>query len=361
MFLRNIWYFAGLSKDVPAGKTQRHVFLGEPVLLGRTKAGTLFALHDICPHRGVPLSAGRLCHAGDAVLGERLPSPQVECPYHGWRFDLDGICRAIPSLVPGQDVDVTKIRVRPYSVRERNGLIWIYMQDREQRPGQAGPHEGEGAPPSLPGVDGEAQPRFREAITFSCHADHAVIGLMDPAHGPFVHRAWYWRNPSSIHEKAKDFGPSPLGFSMLKHPPSKNSLFYRVLGTDLTTEITFRLPGIRTELIQAGRQTVLGLTAVTPVDESRTNVTQIFFWAAGWLNIIRPFFRPFAKAFLRQDRDMVMLQNEGLKYNPHLMLINDADIQAKWYFRLKKAWEDSQNNGTPFENPVKPATLRWRS
>jgi hypothetical protein len=34
--------------------------LGEPVLIGRTKAGRLFALRDICPHRAAPLSAGRI-------------------------------------------------------------------------------------------------------------------------------------------------------------------------------------------------------------------------------------------------------------------------------------------------------------
>ena len=31
------------------------------------------------------------------------------------------------------------------------------------------------------------------------------------------------------------------------------------------------------------------------------------------------------------------LQSEGLKYNPHLMLIDDADRPAKWYFALKAA------------------------
>ena len=30
------------------------------------------------------------------------------------------------------------------------------------------------------------------------------------------------------------------------------------------------------------------------------------------------------------------LQSEGLKHNPHLMLIDDADRPAKWYFGLKK-------------------------
>ena len=27
-----------------------------------------------------------------------------------------------------------------------------------------------------------------------CSVDHGIIGLMDPAHGPFVHQAWWWRS-----------------------------------------------------------------------------------------------------------------------------------------------------------------------
>ena len=42
----------------------------------------------------------------------------------------------------------------------------------------------------------------------------------------------------------------------------------------------------------------------------------------------------FAK-FVEQDRHTMELQAEGLKHNPHLMLIDDADRPAKWYFALK--------------------------
>ncbi len=49
---------------------------------------------------------------------------------------------------------------------------------------------------------------------------------------------------------------------------------------------------------------------------------------------------------------MVELQKEGLQFNPNLMLIRDADMPAIWYHRLKKAWAESVDNGTPFANPV---------
>ncbi len=36
-----------------------------------------------------------------------------------------------------------------------------------------------------------------------CNVDQAIIGLMDPAHGPFVHQAWWWRTRHSIRDKSK--------------------------------------------------------------------------------------------------------------------------------------------------------------
>ena len=45
--------------------------------------------------------------------------------------------------------------------------------------------------PERPDIGRDARPRIAEAMLFPAQLDHAVIGLMDPAHGPFVHRAWW--------------------------------------------------------------------------------------------------------------------------------------------------------------------------
>jgi hypothetical protein len=56
------------------------------------------------------------------------------------------------------------------------------------------------------------------------------------------------------------------------------------------------------------------------------------------------------------------MQAEGLRHNPNLMLIDDADRPAKWYFELKKAWIESRRTGQPLRHPMTgPVTLRWRS
>lgn len=342
-FLRDIWYFAMPAADLAPGAMRARTLLGEPVVIGRIADGSVFAMRDICPHRGIPLSDGR------------LDGGEVECCYHGWRFAPDGRCTAIPSLTADQTMDVARIRVRTYPAVDRHGAIWIYMPaDPRSTAEPAVP------PPQLPSVTGR-RPGLVQRMTFPCHVDHAVIGLMDPAHGPFVHTSWWWRSRKSIHDKAKRFGPIDLGFAMLRHQPSSNSAAYRLLGGVPTTEIRFSLPGLRVEDIEVGRHRVCGVTAVTPVDANTTEIHQMFFWTVPLLSVLKPVLAPFVRRFLAQDRDVVVRQQRGLVHNPTLMLINDADVQAKWYFRLKKAYAAWRADGTPFENPVRETTLRWRS
>jgi phenylpropionate dioxygenase-like ring-hydroxylating dioxygenase large terminal subunit len=346
-FLRDIWYFAALSGDLRPGKLQRYEVLGEPVLLGRTRAGDVYALRDVCPHRAAPLSAGRL------VPGES--GEQVECPYHGWRFRTGGQCAAIPSLIDDQDVDISRIRVRRYPVVESQGLVFIWMASDPR--GDAEPDQ---PPPTFPGVVGGA-PKLVDRMTFDAHIDHAVVGLMDPAHGPYVHQNWWWRSRASQHEKTKTFEPREAGFAMVRHPPSKNSYAYRVLGGEPLTEIVFRLPGLRWEHIQVGARQVLSLTCLTPVTETKTRITQVM-WSDHWaFTVLRPVVAAGARKFLRQDGAMVNLQNQGLAYDPTLLWIDDADRQAKWYQALKREWTQSRAQNRPFESPVEAAVLRWKS
>jgi phenylpropionate dioxygenase-like ring-hydroxylating dioxygenase large terminal subunit len=341
-FLRDLWYMAALASSVKRGAMRRVMLLGEPVDIGRMKDGTAFALRDICPHRGVPLSAGKVMDDGS-----------VQCPYHGWQFKADGGCALIPSLVGGETIRAESVRVRSYPVREQDGLIWVWMagEGREAQPPRTEPPKV-----GLP----NARPRWSESQTFHCAIDHAVIGLMDPAHAPYVHGRWWWRVTPRV--KEKHYAPLPTGFVMTRHAPSKQA--YRLLGGDVSTEITFELPATRFENIAGtvlGRRIdVVGLTTCTPIDAATTQVTQTFYWPA-WLGFIKPFFQALGPTFLGDDRRMVELQREGLKFDPRLMLIQDADMPAMWYHRLKKAWAESTATGAPFVNPLKEATLRWRS
>jgi len=350
--LRDIWYVAMTASELKSGKLHKKMYLGEPVVMGRQADGRPFALRDICPHRAVPLSAGQMLDTDGAQT--------VECPYHGWRFRTgDGGCAHIPSLVDGQSFDLNRIKVRAYPVVEQDDLIWIYM-------GATPESEPDGPPPSFERMvleKGAAQGRVKyfERAELACHMDHAVIGLLDPAHTPFVHKSPLWRSSKTLKEKEKHYAPSEMGFTMLSHEPVNSPLYTWLLGPGVKVEIQFLLPSLRAESISTDRHSFLGLAAITPITEELCEIREIMYWNAPSLDFVKLFARPFTKTFLDQDARMMKLQGEGLAHNPPLMQIPDADTLMVWYRRLKREWIKAGAEGRAFDNPVKPATLRWRT
>ncbi|HEV2336649.1 MAG TPA: aromatic ring-hydroxylating dioxygenase subunit alpha [Stellaceae bacterium] len=338
--LRQIWYYAMPSRALRPGTVTPRLMLGEPVVIGRDRDGTAFALRDICPHRGVPLSGGRFDGA------------EIQCPYHGWRFDRAGQCKAIPSLTPSDNFDVGRIRVKPYPVVERYGNIWVFFgSDPAAAPDV----------PALPGIASDRQPDLTMKMQVPCGIDAAVFGQMDPTHNPFVHVSWWWRKPGSITEKAKEFAPAPYGFMMLPHPPSSNLSLYRLLRGTPETRLFFHLPSTRIEHTRFGRDWFVTLNTVTPIDDDNIEMCYAAYWSPWWLTAIKPLLLWGLRTFAFQDRAALTLQSKGLRFNPALMLVDDADTQAKWYHRLKNEYQRAGAEGRPFENPVKARTLRFRS
>jgi len=335
-FLWDFWYPAARSTDLRAQKLAKALLLEVPLVLGRTAEGKAFAMRDACPHRG----------------------ETVECCYHGWRFDAcSGQCVEIPSLTSQDKLKVERVFAGHYPCEERDGYVWVYMN----APGTRLPERIPEAPALK--VFGQKYKIIHLSCELPSHIDHGIIGLMDPAHGPFVHQSWFWRKRASIHEKAKQFEPIPNGFRMSPHTPSANSAPYQLLkkitGEPVTTTIDFILPNLRTEVDQSGKLWFSSRATVTPV---RRDLCRIDFVAAWNLPLPVFLFRPFAKKFLRQDQETMIQQAEGLKHNPRLMLIDDADRQAKWYFALKANLLESRRTGAPMVHPMDgPVTLRWRS
>jgi phenylpropionate dioxygenase-like ring-hydroxylating dioxygenase large terminal subunit len=365
--------------------------LGIPLLLGRKRDGSLFALRDLCPHRGIPLSAGW------------FDGETVQCKYHGWRFEpCSGRCEEIPSLTTHDSLEPTKIFANAFLVAERDGYAWVYIP--APGAGRIG-LEDEAALPPIPELP-KFSSRFRTAhlsADLPCNVDHGIIGLMDPAHGPFVHRAWWWRSAASIHEKTKRFEPivnpfgdrdQPLahdGFRMSPHAPSSNSAPYKLLGRPVTT-IDFTLPNRRVETIVATRSGRLytpddgltsvprnwvpqvskrpglaesetprwfsSLTTVTPLTPSTCRIDVVAAWNIGyWVPFVTPLVRFFGARFVAQDQQTMVEQARGLRSNPGLMLIDDADKPAKWYFALKQR-RLTGHGDHPLSGPV---DLHWRS
>jgi phenylpropionate dioxygenase-like ring-hydroxylating dioxygenase large terminal subunit len=88
---------------------------GEDIVCYRLPNGTAVALKDRCPHRRYPLSLGRLD-------GETLV-----CGYHGFSFDCNGTCIA----VPGQSRLPAHADVASYHLIEQGMWTWVWIGEEE--------------------------------------------------------------------------------------------------------------------------------------------------------------------------------------------------------------------------------------
>ena len=347
------WYPAMRSDRVRRGQTATAMLLGIPLLLGRTVDDKLFAMRDSCPHRGIPLSYGSFNASG------------VTCKYHGWRFEpVTGQCREIPSLTPDDTLDCTRVYATAFPCEERDGHAWVYVPGPGA--GRVRPEDLHTLPP-IPEV-AKFGTRYRWAhlaAELPCNVDHGIIGLMDPAHGPFVHQSWWWRSGSSIHVKQKQFEPIPQGFRMTAHAPSANSAPYKLLGVygqAVMTTIDFVLPNRRYETIRCGDKWFSSLTTVTPTTATTCRIDVCAAWNVFYrVPFVTSIAKAFGRRFVEQDRQTMVEQAQGLQFNPSLMLIDDADRPAKWYFALKQARLQMASTGK-FEHPLTgPVMLHWRS
>jgi phenylpropionate dioxygenase-like ring-hydroxylating dioxygenase large terminal subunit len=158
----NCWYVAATSAEVSDSLLAR-VLLGRPVVLYRQASGALAALEDLCPHRSMPLSHGR------------LDRDRVICGYHGFEFASTGDCVRVPS----QTNVPYGARVRSFPVREVAPVVWIWMGDPDRAAGVD--------PPELPWLDHEDYTVFGGA--FQVDADYLALhdNSLDMTHFPYVH------------------------------------------------------------------------------------------------------------------------------------------------------------------------------
>lgn len=164
MFI-NFWYPAEWS-DKLADKPLRVRMLGQYFVLFRDSEGNAYCLSNTCAHRGGSLGGGKL--KGDCV----------ECPYHGWQFDGDGLVRRIPSLGPDARIPA-RTRVDAYPIEERYGIVFAFLGDlpeSERPPIMEIPEYGD------PGWHATCQERLADD-----DYRRQLENALDPAHNEFVH------------------------------------------------------------------------------------------------------------------------------------------------------------------------------
>jgi len=120
---RKVWQFACREEHV-AQIGDYHVYdIGRhSILVLRTEEG-LKAYHNSCLHRGTKLKPS----------GATGWSAQIQCPFHGWTWNLDGTMKTLPCEWDFPHVDKAKTRLPEVRVDSWNGFVFVNM-DRDAGP-----------------------------------------------------------------------------------------------------------------------------------------------------------------------------------------------------------------------------------
>ncbi len=163
---RRYWLPALLAQELPAPDCPpvRVQLLSEKMIAFRDTAGKLGLIDEFCAHRGVSLWFGRNEENG------------LRCPYHGWKYDVNGQCMEVPSE-PAESGYCNKIKLKSYPLIERGGVIWVYMGPPEHQPPFP---EFEFA--TVPAAQSYTSKRYQE-----CNWLQAMEGGIDSSHVSFLH------------------------------------------------------------------------------------------------------------------------------------------------------------------------------
>jgi len=319
--VRDDWY-VGCTSRALRKRPLATTLLGVPLVLFRDQHGRPHALEDRCAHRNVPLSLGRVVESN------------LECAYHGWRYDGDGACKRVPGLCGAHEARGR--RVPAYATQEHEGLVWVYGVPDVEPARQ---------PYRLPKYD---DPQYYTAIDVQ-EADgtlHAVAeNALDVPHTAFLHRGIFRsdraRRPIDVvikrwHDRVE---AQYLGE---ERPKGVVGWLLAPGGGEVEHYDRFIMPCISQVEYKLGEQShIIVSAALSPIDDLRTRL-----FAAVSFRLPLPSFlvaivlRPMARWIFRQDARMLTHQRnnierfEGERYQsteidcvgPHILrLLRDAE------------------------------------
>jgi vanillate O-demethylase monooxygenase subunit len=323
-YLRSAWYQAAWASELRVDEPLVRSLLDIPVVIFQMHDGAIMALHDRCPHRFAPLSAGRRHGA------------TVTCGYHGLTFDRFGACIHNPH---GKVTSV--MRVRYFPAVERHLAIWLWMGD----PAQADPS----LIPDLGFID-RAKPSARIVTSMPTAGNYQLLtdNILDLSHVEFLHSSslggtnvvpefssrdsgnqiianWFWRNCDV-----------PVAFQNLVVPPEK---------ADIAIQISWSAPALmilEATVTRAGTQpaeTDLAYTLHNMTPETATTshyfvctVRNYHVDDVAFSDALR---RSLERAFGQEDKPMIEKVQQRMggsdlwSLNPVLLPIDAAAVRAR--------------------------------
>ena len=190
------WWPISYLQDLDPKRPSRFTLLERDLVIWWDGSGEQWRVFpDVCPHRLVPLSEGRI--NADGLL---------ECPYHGWSFDGNGQCRSIPQALENTQPDSRRSRCASLPTATGQGLLFVWMG----APDAADP----GQLPLVPALE-ESPESWTVQDTFRDLPMDAVTlleNVLDVSHVPFTHHKTVGKRENAAPVQAVITTESSQGF-----------------------------------------------------------------------------------------------------------------------------------------------------
>jgi phenylpropionate dioxygenase-like ring-hydroxylating dioxygenase large terminal subunit len=333
------WFILARSEELRDKPLARRL-QGVPLVLFRDASKKASALQDRCPHRNVPLSLGAVRQG------------QLECAYHGWRFDTEGTCRYIPSLV-GECAAKARNAVSHATV-ECDGFVWVYATAGVTP--ESGPYRF-----ALANERGYAH--VTQTVSANATLYSTIENALDVPHTAFLHRGLFRSESRNLTITAVvRRGPDRVEAEYLgePRPPGIVGRLLSPSGGTVTHFDRFILPSIAEVEYRIGPENhVLVATAMTPVDDFETQLYAfVSFKTRLSAAVVRPVLEPLALRIFQQDARILQRQTDNIKqFGGEQFASTEIDVLGKHIWRLMRAAERGETLGDELSEEEKRVSL----
>jgi phenylpropionate dioxygenase-like ring-hydroxylating dioxygenase large terminal subunit len=307
------WFVALLSDELGIGQVKPLRYFGRDLVAWRGEDGRVRMLDAHCKHLGA--------HMGH---GGRVSGNHLECPFHAWRYDGEGVVHGIPyaNTIPPR---LTRPCAQQWPVVEKNRVVWFWYHPFGEAPEWDVADFPETSYPDWTPYDVH---EWRVFGSLQNMAENAV----DVAHFRYVHGTatfptsemiWDGARRTSIIEAGLDTpnGRAPIRIEARQFGPGQSST---------------RFSGIAETLLVA---------AVTPVEKDEVRVRFCFTQPKEQKNALASMLaQGFIHEVCRQlDQDKIIWDRQRYMDRP-VICDGDGPILRfrKWYSQFYAEWADDK-------------------
>lgn len=292
----NNWYIICLSQELKMNSILKRTVYDQDFVVYRDVNEKPVVLIDRCIHRGVQLSKGR------SEKGE------IVCPYHGWKYGVNGQVTEIPSE---KNPNLKNLCGITFPVIEKSGAIWIWTGDKNkvtETPSWTFPYYG-----------AKNWTSYFMVTDFENEVNHLVQNFMDVPHTVFVHSKWF-RNRKLMKVPIEITVNS--GRVLVKYVQPKDSIGFvgfilNPKNNPMIHTDEFIFPNITRVDYLFGNQHFIINSQCTPISKGRTRVYTWICYHLGFIGfLLKPFMQSYTRKVITQDVEIMENHGVNLKKEP---------------------------------------------